>query len=124
MGLAPLAFGVTVLAGPAAVAGATPTSCDTAGTTGLTASVVASPGQRIDGGTIDATGCDVGIYVGPGVEHVVVDGVTVVRGSVLEDFLDAHTGVQKGGHFVPFTDILVGGHFTVDAGRRNGPGAA
>ena len=76
IGLAPLAFVVTVVAGPVAVAGATP-SCTSAGKTGLTAAVVASPGQRIDGGTVDATGCDVGIYVGPGMEHVVIDGVTV-----------------------------------------------
>ena len=54
----------------------------------------------------------------------VVDGVTVVGGSVLEDFLGAHAGVQKGGHFLPLTDPLVGGPFTVDADRRNGPGAA
>jgi parallel beta-helix repeat protein len=77
VGLAPFAFGATVFAGPTALAGPTPVSCATAGATGLTAAVVASPGQRIDGATITAAGCDVGIYVGPGVEHVVIDGATV-----------------------------------------------
>lgn len=77
VGLAPLAFGVTIAAGPVAIAGAAPLSCTTAGGTGLTAAVVASPGQRIEGGIINATGCDVGIYVGPGVENVMIDGVTV-----------------------------------------------
>lgn len=50
--------------------------------------------------------------------------MTVIHRSALESIIDAHRGFQTGSHFVPFTDILVGGHFTVDADRRNGPGAA
>jgi len=43
---------------------------------GLTAKIVAVSGQTISG-TVDATGYDVGIYIGPGVHGVVVTGATV-----------------------------------------------
>ncbi|HEY2429369.1 MAG TPA: right-handed parallel beta-helix repeat-containing protein, partial [Acidimicrobiales bacterium] len=58
-------------AGPAAAGG-----CSTAGSSGYTASVVATQGQSVTG-TIDATGCDVGVYVGPGVTGVVINGATI-----------------------------------------------
>ncbi|MGH3260408.1 MAG: hypothetical protein ACRDNS_00275 [Trebonia sp.] len=48
---------------------------------GLTAAVVASPGQTIANQTIDATGCDIGIYVGKGVAHVRITSVTVENAS-------------------------------------------
>ncbi len=51
-------------------------SAATAGSTGLTAAVVATSGQIISG-TIDATGYDLGIYIGPGVHNVMVIGATV-----------------------------------------------
>lgn len=51
-------------------------ACLTAGGTGLTASVVASSGQKVTG-SINATGCDVGVYVGPGTTGVVITGVAV-----------------------------------------------
>jgi len=43
------------------------------GGSGLSAAVVAKPGETIAHRTIDATGCDIGIYVGAGVTHVTID---------------------------------------------------
>ncbi|MBN9610415.1 MAG: right-handed parallel beta-helix repeat-containing protein [Actinobacteria bacterium] len=65
---------VTVGAGAAA---AGPPRCTAAGTSGFTAAVVATAGQRIARRRVDATGCDVGIYIGPGTTHVTVAGVSV-----------------------------------------------
>lgn len=48
-----------------------------AGGSGLSAAVVAHAHQTIADRTIDATGCDIGIYIGPGATHVTVAGVTV-----------------------------------------------
>jgi hypothetical protein len=106
LGLASVGFGATAFAGPVTVAGATPLSCTTAGGTGLTAAVVASPGQRIDGKTVTATGCDLGIYVGPGVTHVVIDRVTV-------------TGANDHGIFVQDTSKV-----TIENSTINGNGVA
>lgn len=47
-----------------------------AGGTGLTTAVVATSGQTITG-NIDATGFDIGIYIGPGVTNVMVNSATV-----------------------------------------------
>jgi hypothetical protein len=47
------------------------------GNTGLSAAVVAHAHQRIAHRTIDATGCDIGIFVGQNVSHVAIDSVTV-----------------------------------------------
>ncbi|WP_183061863.1 right-handed parallel beta-helix repeat-containing protein [Motilibacter peucedani] len=47
------------------------------GGTGLSASVVAHDHQRISRTTVDATGCDIGIYVGAGADHVTIRGVRV-----------------------------------------------
>ena len=58
------------------VAAAAP-SCVAAGTSGLTAAVVATPGQTISNQTINAAGCDVGIFVGQGAAGVTIDAVTV-----------------------------------------------
>jgi parallel beta-helix repeat protein len=49
-------------------------SCSPAGTTGLTTLMVAHSGQVISGKTIDATGCDVGIFVPPGSTSVIITG--------------------------------------------------
>jgi len=43
---------------------------------GFTAKIIATSGQHISG-TIDATGCDLGIYIGPGVTSVRVTGAVV-----------------------------------------------
>ena len=68
------AAGVLIAApgGPARAA-----TCAPAGTTGLTAALVATAGQTISGQTIDATGCDLGIYVGAAATGVTISGVTV-----------------------------------------------
>src|SRR5712691_13542482 len=65
---APLGFQVTPVSASV---------CVPAGGTGLTASMVASSHQKIRGTTINAAGCDVGIYVGPGTTDVKIIGVTV-----------------------------------------------
>jgi hypothetical protein len=66
------------------MAGAVPASaagpgagCQPAGTSGFTAKVVAKAGQHISGWTVDATGCDVGIYVADQASHVTISRVTV-----------------------------------------------
>ncbi len=71
-------FSVTLLSVPVLTSAAI--TCLPAGSTGLTAYEVAtSPGQVISGQTIDAStlGCDVGIYVGPGMNGVTITGNTV-----------------------------------------------
>ncbi len=55
----------------AAVATTDP-SCLSAGATGLTAKIVAHNGQWIGYRYVNATGCDIGIYVGPGVHDVTI----------------------------------------------------
>lgn len=67
LGLSPLVFGV-----PYSVAA----TCLTAGNTGLTAAVVATSGQTITG-TINASGCDVGVYIGPGIVNVLITHATI-----------------------------------------------
>jgi len=47
-------------------------SCSPAGDTGLTAAVVANSNQVITG-IINAAGCDIGIYVGPGIDVVIAN---------------------------------------------------
>jgi len=54
------------------------TTCTPAGTTTLTAAVVITHShQKISGMTINATGCDVGIYVSPGLSYVTITSDTV-----------------------------------------------
>lgn len=49
-----------------------PASCSPAGTTGLTAYMIAHSHQVISGKTINAAGCDVGIFVPPASRNVVI----------------------------------------------------
>ncbi|WP_347350543.1 right-handed parallel beta-helix repeat-containing protein [Intrasporangium sp.] len=70
------ATGLGIVGTSAAMAVAAP-KCSPAGDSGFTAAVVATSGQRIVGRRVDATGCDVGIYVGPGTEHVRISRVRV-----------------------------------------------
>lgn len=74
LGLVPLGFGL--VAGTSAVL-ASP-SCSAPTASGLTAKVVAKTGQTISG-VIDATGCDVGVYVGAGVTGVVIQHATITN---------------------------------------------
>jgi hypothetical protein len=52
-------------------------ACLTAGSTGLTTKVILTSNQQLTGTAINATGCDIGIYVGPGTVTVLISGVTV-----------------------------------------------
>jgi parallel beta-helix repeat protein len=52
-------------------------SCSPAGTTGLTTLITAHSGQTIKDKNIDATGCDIGIFVPPGSSNVVIMKNTV-----------------------------------------------
>lgn len=51
--------------------------CLSAGNTGLTAAVILTSNQQLIGTTITATGCDLGIYLAPGTNNVLISGVTV-----------------------------------------------
>lgn len=55
---------------------ATSPTCTSAGSTGLTAALVATSGQYITG-NVNASGCDVGIFIGPGLVGVTVANATV-----------------------------------------------
>src|ERR1700692_1984260 len=65
---------VPSLWGGSGVAGAV--ACVPAGTTGLTAAMVA-PGAPIPAQIVNATGCDIGIYVPPGVNGQTITTSTV-----------------------------------------------
>ncbi len=52
-------------------------ACSPAGNTGLTAKQILTSNQQLIGVTVDATGCDVGIYIGPGTNTVLISGVKV-----------------------------------------------
>jgi parallel beta-helix repeat protein len=64
-----LGFSLLVIGAPAVHATA---ECSPAGSTGLTTLMIAHSDETIKGKTIDATGCDVAIYVPPGSEDVVI----------------------------------------------------
>ena len=53
--------------------------CVPAGSTGLNAVLVAKPGQILNGRNINASGCDVGIYVGPGINNVTIENTSVTN---------------------------------------------
>ena len=52
-------------------------ACSPAGSTGLTTKMILTSNQRLTGTTVTATGCDIGIYIGPGSDKVLISGVTV-----------------------------------------------
>ncbi len=117
---------------------ATSPTCVSAGSTGLTAAVVLTSGQHYSG-TLDATGCDVGIYVGPGATGVVIAGATVTgandhgifvqdaSGIVIRDSTVSGNGVNpnaaiaenKGIELVGTTNSLVSGN-TVENNLADG----
>jgi parallel beta-helix repeat protein len=98
-----LAAAVTVLGGAGMIATgpaqAEPAGCAPAGSTGLTAAVVATAGQHVSG-PIDAHGCDLGVYVGPAASGAAVTGATV-------------TGANDHGIFVQDASGVVIAHNTV-----------
>jgi hypothetical protein len=66
-----MTFLLSTLAANAALA------CSPAGSTGLTTKQILASNQQLIGVTLDASGCDIGIYVGPGADTVLISGVTV-----------------------------------------------
>jgi len=75
-------------------------SCTSAGTTGLTAAVIATTGTPINSttngsATINATGCDYGIYVGPGVTGVTIGGATAALGVTVSGANDTGIFVEQ-----------------------------
>jgi hypothetical protein len=114
-------FRTVVIAGTAAIvtctigtvgsssAQAAPAACLPAGSTGLTAAVVLQAGASATG-NIDAHGCDVGVYIGPGADGARVTGATVF-------------GANDHGVFVQDADGVVVAHNTVTGNgvhRTNG----
>lgn len=85
----------TALAFPAAASATTPSCRPNVNNSGLSAAVVAVSGQTIKERHI-ATACDIGIFVGPGTSHVMIDDVTVTgagfQGILVEDA--SHVTVQ------------------------------
>ncbi len=57
-------------------------TCQTAGTTGLNALIIAHSGQTIRGQTIDATGCDIGVFVPPGSSNVLITDNTITGAGI------------------------------------------
>lgn len=77
IGAAAAALALTGVAAPAFAGTGGATCTPDVGGTGLSAAVVAQANQRIANRTIDAAGCDVGIYVGANAPGVSISGVTV-----------------------------------------------
>src|SRR5213082_1432551 len=71
-----LVVGGGIAAGPAAIGVAHAAGCVAAGSTGLTAAKVVTSNHTI-GGVINAAGCDIGVYVGPGSHNVAVSHATI-----------------------------------------------
>lgn len=81
-------------------------ACLTAGSTGLTTKMILTSGQQLIGSVITAAGCDIGIYIGPGTQGVLISGVTV-------------TGANEHGIFVQDAS-----HVTIQYSVVTGNGAA
>jgi hypothetical protein len=60
----------------AAIGPADAATCFPAGTSGYNATMIATANQTITG-VVDGTGCDIGIYVGPNITGVTINGATV-----------------------------------------------
>src|SRR6266704_463250 len=74
------------------VASSTP-SCVPAGDTGLTTLIVAKNHEHIAGMTIDATGCDVGIFVPPDSKNVVIRDDEIFGANIHAIFVQDSTHV-------------------------------
>ena len=86
-------------------------ACSQAGSTGLTTSQILGSNQQLIGTTVNATGCDIGVYIGPGTDKVLISGVTVTganeHGIFVQDASDVTiqysvvTGNGVAGHACP-----------------------
>ncbi len=89
--------------------------CLSAGSTGLTAQLILTSNQLLTGTTINATGCDIGIYVPPGSDKVLISGVTVTganeHGIFVQD--SSHVVIQ----FSVVTGNGVAGHACPPSGE-------
>jgi hypothetical protein len=127
-----LALGIAGLGGAGALAAALPigtgvasaASCPNttpAGSTGLTAAVVATTNQIITT-PVNATGCDIGIYVGAGIDNVTINGASVTGANVegifaeqnptnlvIENTTVSGNGVAPGARKTPGGGILLAG---------------
>ena len=101
---------LVVTAGPAAAAG-----CSPAGTTGLTAAVVAN-GTAITAQTIDATGCDIGIYVPPMVNNQTIGGVSSALGVTVNGANDTGIFAQDNAGLTVENDTIGGNGVNPGAG--------
>jgi hypothetical protein len=87
------------------------------GGTGLSAAVVAHAQQKITNRTVNATGCDIGIYIGQGASHVTVASVFVF-GANFEGIL-----AEKTSHVtVKNSTLTKNGNNTIDPSAPALPG--
>lgn len=77
----------------AATTPATPSCVANVGGTGLSAAIVAKSGQTISDQTVNAAGCDIGIYVGSGVSGVTINSDTVTGASFQGILAEKTTGL-------------------------------
>lgn len=70
------------------------------GGSGLSAAVVAHAHQTIAGQLVDAAGCDIGIYVGPGATHVTITGSTVENANFQGIFAERTSHLRVAGSTV------------------------
>ena len=82
-----------LVAAQSSTAFASTSSCVPAGSTGLTAKVVATVNETISAQTIDASGCDIGIYIGQGVTGVSINGDTVAGANDHGIFVQDSSGI-------------------------------
>ena len=107
-------LGLATAGAAQAQAGCTPD----VGGTGLSAAVVAHPHQRIAHRVVDATGCDIGVYVGAGVRHVTI-GYTKVTGANFQGVFAEKTSYLRISH-----STLTGNAFnTIDPSAPALPGS-
>jgi hypothetical protein len=91
------ATGLAVLGAPAPSVAAA--MCLPAGGTGLTAVTVAQSGAMVTG-PIDATGCDLGVYIGPGASGVTIQGATISGANDHAILADAATNLTISGNTI------------------------
>lgn len=95
-------FSLTLLSIPTLAVNAT--TCYPAGSTGLTAFlVVTTSGTTVSGKTIDASGCDIGIYVSPNLNDVTIIGNYITNAN-------DHGIFVQDGHNIKIMDNIVSGN--------------